>query len=339
MGMLAVLLFRQNTNDGTQNGKNFIGNNITYSSAVDPTIDASSYSGVFDGTSSYAMRATDASFDFTKGDGVFGVSIKPNVLNTKQTIYFQGSDPNNYHTFYISSSGTLVYSIVTNGAETVHIETPQGLLSTSAWQHVGVIFYEGTYKIFVNGSAAATLTATAIPITYTGNIYVGAGYNFGTATTQNYYSGNMQMFYAAKELFMRFTATLQDMASTGAFFGFYSHTEADFPRLAYEVVLEACQRFSGRVHVMAFPDALNYLKAHGTISSDGTTVTWVQPDLSDYHLQSNSPAIDAGVDVGLTFDYDGNPISGTPDIGPYEYQRTSAQNLSPVSQRPALARH
>ncbi len=40
----------------------------------------------------------------------------------------------------------------------------------------------------------------------------------------------------------------------------------------------------------------------------------------DYHLQAGSPAIDAGVDVGLTEDYEGNPIVGLPDIGPYEYQ-------------------
>jgi hypothetical protein len=40
----------------------------------------------------------------------------------------------------------------------------------------------------------------------------------------------------------------------------------------------------------------------------------------DHHLSSNSPAIDAGIDVGITEDIDGNPISGSPDIGAYEYQ-------------------
>jgi len=37
-------------------------------------------------------------------------------------------------------------------------------------------------------------------------------------------------------------------------------------------------------------------------------------------LLSTSPAIDAGTNVGLTADYLGNPIYGTPDIGAYEYQ-------------------
>jgi hypothetical protein len=43
----------------------------------------------------------------------------------------------------------------------------------------------------------------------------------------------------------------------------------------------------------------------------------------DYHLRAGSPAINAGVDVGLTTDADGKPISGKPDIGAYEYQPTA----------------
>jgi parallel beta-helix repeat protein len=41
---------------------------------------------------------------------------------------------------------------------------------------------------------------------------------------------------------------------------------------------------------------------------------------TDFRLQSGSPAIDAGTNVGLTADYEGNPIVGNPDIGAYEYQ-------------------
>jgi hypothetical protein len=42
---------------------------------------------------------------------------------------------------------------------------------------------------------------------------------------------------------------------------------------------------------------------------------------SDYHLQSGSPAINAGVDVGLTEDYRGMvvPQGAAPDIGAYEF--------------------
>jgi hypothetical protein len=47
---------------------------------------------------------------------------------------------------------------------------------------------------------------------------------------------------------------------------------------------------------------------------------------SDFHLQSTSPAINAGVDVGLTEDYEGKGMRGLPDIGAYEYQNLGGQH-------------
>lgn len=40
---------------------------------------------------------------------------------------------------------------------------------------------------------------------------------------------------------------------------------------------------------------------------------------TNFSLQSSSPCINAGVSVGLTQDINGNPISGNPDMGAYEY--------------------
>lgn len=40
---------------------------------------------------------------------------------------------------------------------------------------------------------------------------------------------------------------------------------------------------------------------------------------TDFHLAEGSPAIDAGIGVGLTVDFDGNLIGAIPDIGAYEY--------------------
>lgn len=45
---------------------------------------------------------------------------------------------------------------------------------------------------------------------------------------------------------------------------------------------------------------------------------FVDPANRDYHLTATSPAIDAGENVGLSADKDGNPIQGIPDIGAYE---------------------
>jgi hypothetical protein len=47
------------------------------------------------------------------------------------------------------------------------------------------------------------------------------------------------------------------------------------------------------------------------------------PENNDYRLRPGSPAIGAGVNVGLTLDYAGNPVDATkPDIGAYEYDPT-----------------
>jgi len=40
---------------------------------------------------------------------------------------------------------------------------------------------------------------------------------------------------------------------------------------------------------------------------------------SDFTLKSGSPAINAGVNVGLTIDYAGSPVQSVPDIGAYEF--------------------
>lgn len=46
----------------------------------------------------------------------------------------------------------------------------------------------------------------------------------------------------------------------------------------------------------------------------------INPSAGNFQLQQFSPNIDTGTSVGLTTDVLGNPIYGTPDIGPYEYQ-------------------
>jgi hypothetical protein len=55
----------------------------------------------------------------------------------------------------------------------------------------------------------------------------------------------------------------------------------------------------------------------GNITTDPLFVS-----ASDFHLQSTSLCINAGVDVGLTQDYEGRPVPwvGLPSIGAYEYR-------------------
>jgi len=51
---------------------------------------------------------------------------------------------------------------------------------------------------------------------------------------------------------------------------------------------------------------------------------------TDFRPHPDSPAINAGVNVGLTTDYSGLPINGLPDIGAYEYQPISTSTPTPT---------
>jgi hypothetical protein len=55
----------------------------------------------------------------------------------------------------------------------------------------------------------------------------------------------------------------------------------------------------------------------------------------DYHLQAGSPAIDAGTDVGVALDLEGNarPALSGYDIGPYEFQPGAAERSLRPSRR------
>uniref|UniRef100_A0A6H1Z6K4 Putative pectate lyase n=1 Tax=viral metagenome TaxID=1070528 RepID=A0A6H1Z6K4_9ZZZZ len=52
----------------------------------------------------------------------------------------------------------------------------------------------------------------------------------------------------------------------------------------------------------------------GSLNADPTLVSAG----TDFHILPYSPCRNAGVDVGLTVDYEGRPIAGVPDIGAYE---------------------
>jgi len=56
-------------------------------------------------------------------------------------------------------------------------------------------------------------------------------------------------------------------------------------------------------------------------NSLGVNPLFIDPQNGNFHLQPNSPAIDNGTFVGLTLDFEGNPIpqGSAPDIGAYEY--------------------
>lgn len=68
---------------------------------------------------------------------------------------------------------------------------------------------------------------------------------------------------------------------------------------------------------------------------------FINPGNADFHLRSNSPAIDAGVDVGVSEDFDGNvrPQGAAPDIGAFEFagrKTTSTPQPTPTPLPPTI---
>lgn len=61
------------------------------------------------------------------------------------------------------------------------------------------------------------------------------------------------------------------------------------------------------------------LRAGGLNVQGTNNYTYPAENAENFHQGTGSPCINAGVDVGLTTDFDGRAIKGLPDIGAYEY--------------------
>jgi hypothetical protein len=97
-----------------------------------------------------------------------------------------------------------------------------------------------------------------------------------------------------------------------------SHNSTEFSVVQWGWLADELRK--NGANVVTLPSAIASIRAdHST--ADGLTYTKTYTDLADYHLQPTSPAINAGVDVGLTQDYEGKsvPKGFAIDIGAYEF--------------------
>ncbi len=82
----------------------------------------------------------------------------------------------------------------------------------------------------------------------------------------------------------------------------------------------------------------NNLDFSGVITSGGNSrhsdPRFLNPVLADYHLASNSEAIDRGSPIGVEFDFEGDPRDQLPDIGYDEFIHTPITNLTAQNDGP-----
>jgi len=93
------------------------------------------------------------------------------------------------------------------------------------------------------------------------------------------------------------------------------------------------------ITIYSMREAIEYIKENWeTPDGENKNVTFTRTysDSHDYTLQYTSSLIDAGTDISLTTDFAGNPIYGTPDCGPYEYQPPYTMGTDRVSTSTAI---
>ena len=104
----------------------------------------------------------------------------------------------------------------------------------------------------------------------------------------------------------------------------YDHNSFGVPgsTLAYWTGTGAITTYSGLDS--AYGSAMNNVQ---------TDPLFVDASIYNFHLTNTSPAINAGTDVGLTSDYDGNSVPNGlfPDIGAYEFQDITPPSLTITS--------
>jgi parallel beta-helix repeat protein len=224
-------------------------------------------------------------------------------------IHNNGHDPNFEHGVYIWSSNNLVQgcSIHDNAAYGVHIYEGGGGINNN--RIIG-------NRIFNNGSSSGDSTGLVLSsgdgnIAYNNVIYNNrAGIGISRATNTKVYNNtvyNNPGGYAGIEIYQ----------SSGTIV---------------------------RNNIVSVPGTIRDQGINTTLSNNLTTdPKYVNSSANDFHLQSTSPAINAGITLTeVPIDFDGNPRPqgvGS-DIGAYEYQSTplkvlpSPTNLRAVSVSP-----
>lgn len=113
--------------------------------------------------------------------------------------------------------------------------------------------------------------------------------------------------------------------SFGFYHGLLTHTADQMTLTEFQWFLDELVKYRSpyNIKIDSYANIVNEIKTSGNWTDAGSGY-WNRTfaGLDDYHLLPNSPLINAGVDVGLTQDYEGNhvPTGPYPDIGIYEYQ-------------------
>ncbi len=157
---------------------------------------------LFNGTDAYGTIPDHADFDLSGGIWTIDFQIMPPTgYLSDRTLYYHGTDANNYMTIYMHTGAAPLYtkSLVLKivAANVIVVQSSVAYpLSTNVWNHVAFIEDGNTYTQRVGGYLADTVTATGIkPANYTGLVYLGAN-----STPGNFFKSSIDEFRISKDV-------------------------------------------------------------------------------------------------------------------------------------------
>ena len=171
-------------------------------------------SGYFDGTSDYLNIATSTAFGFGTGDftiefwTLWGGTL--NSLNGGTFIELRSAVASEATVIYISTSGVISFY---DGP--ANVEVSSGVTITKQWTHIAVARASGVWRIFVNGTLAASRTSSS-DLGSTKPCLIGQGIN-GSTTAYNGYISNLRVVKGTAVYTSAFTpptAPLTNIANT-----------------------------------------------------------------------------------------------------------------------------
>lgn len=235
--------------------------------------------------------------------------------------YRVGENGSNYDLSSIAPVGLgclEVFTLITHGRNapaTAVADNGSGAIRVT---YTGHAFLNGEQVVVegVTGSGAADINGTWTVANVATNTFdlVGTTYNAGHVYTLT----NSVMHVTDAALVAKVRVLCEMIAEFGIWANFLAHNQYELTVAQWDLMLATMQEYADSILILPTADAYNYVTTSGLWSGTGTyTRTWV--DGSDYRLKGGSPAINAGIDVGLTTDFNGKPLRGVPDIGAYEY--------------------
>jgi hypothetical protein len=288
--MLNVLFENKAADDYSLSQNHFSVNNVAFSTRAYRL----TYAGEFNGSNAFLSRPVNPSFDFSKGDWHLSARLWPDRMDGNHTVFSMGSDTGNFFKVYLDDHGALRLSLVSGGAETLSLATPQGAVNMNGWQKISIQQLFDRWMIRINDELVLDKTNKARLKPYAGPVYIGCRHDYGGDSNDDFYAGLMDDFVMSNGTYYKTQAAADLICETGALLNSMSHGETGTPREVWRIVMDALHDYSGSLRVMTYTGASDYIRANGVLQADNRTVVRKWNREPNYNLRADSPCIGAG---------------------------------------------